>query len=34
VDVGYFVGLTPLEKLSEVKLGSPEMNSDGERRDT
>jgi hypothetical protein len=35
VHIVYFIGLTPVEKkLSKVKLGSPEMNSHGEKRDT
>jgi hypothetical protein len=35
VHIVYFVGLTPIEKkLLKVKLGSPKMNSHGEKRDT
>jgi hypothetical protein len=36
VHIVYFVGLTPEEKknISKVKLGSPEMNSHREKRDT
>jgi hypothetical protein len=34
VHIVYFVGLTPEGKLSKVKLGSPKMNSHGEKRDT
>jgi hypothetical protein len=35
VHIVYFVGLTLAgKKLSKVKLGSPEINSHGEKRDT